>query len=80
MKTVNPNIMLFQSVLFDIRGHKMKIINYWEQFLSTGKIYDYLTYRKKEASESEKDEGAGKGAGTDQRYRDGFKSGTSGGI
>lgn len=24
----------------------MKIVNYWEQFLNTGKIEDYLAYRE----------------------------------
>lgn len=58
----------------------MRVINYWEQFLSTGKIDDYLAYREEEASESKEDEGAGEGAGTNQCYRDDFKSRTSGGI
>ena len=58
----------------------MRVINYWDQFLSTGKIADYLTYREEERSELKEDEGADKGAGTDQCYRDDFKSGTCGGI
>lgn len=58
----------------------MKAINYWEQFLSTGRIDDYLAYREGETPEAEEDEGAGKGAGTGQCYRDDFKSGASGGI
>ncbi len=58
----------------------MRIINYWEQFLSTGRINDYLAYREEEAAGSEEDEGAGKGAGTDQCYRDDFKSRASRGI
>lgn len=58
----------------------MRVINYWEQFLSTGKINDYLAYREEEASESKEDEGAGKGAGADQCYRDNFKGGTDRGI
>lgn len=79
-KKVNPNI-----ILFDFRGHKMRAINYWEQFLSTGKIDDYLAYREKKENGlrtdgSKKDEGAGKGAGTGQCYRDYFKSRADGGI
>lgn len=56
----------------------MNAINYWEQFLSTGKIDDYLAYRKE--TESKEDEGADKGAGTNQCYRDDFKNGACGGI
>ena len=74
-KKVNPNI-----ILFDIRGHKMRTINYWEQFLCTGKIEDYLTYRKGKQTGHEEDEGAGEGAGADWRYRDDFKGRTSRGI
>lgn len=75
MKTVNPN-----SILFAIRGHKMSAINYWKQFLSTGKIDDYLAYRQETQAESKEDEGAGKGAGTNQCYRDDIKSGAYRGI
>lgn len=64
----------------------MKVINYWEKFLSTGSINDYLNYRGKEATEyKEAAEGKdGKGAeqveGTGQCYRDDFKSGTRRGV
>lgn len=58
----------------------MRIINYWDQFLSTGRINDYLAYREEETERPKEDEGAGKGAGTDQCYRDDFKSRTSRGI
>lgn len=63
----------------------MRIINYWEQFLSTGKIDDYLAYREEKAkgpsAERPKEyEGAGKGAGAGWCYRDNFKSGTDRGI
>lgn len=59
----------------------MRVINYWEQFLSTGKIDDYLAYREEKAAERPKeDEGAGKGAGTDWGYRDNFKNRTDRGI
>lgn len=63
----------------------MKMVNYWEQFLSTGKIDDYLAYREEKANmqkaaEPEKDEGADTSAGTGQCYRDDFKNGTRWGI
>ena len=63
----------------------MRIINYWEQFLSTGKIDDYLAYREEQADElkaagPKENEGAGKSAGTGLGYRDHFKSGTDQGI
>ena len=58
----------------------MKIINYWEQFMSTGKIDDYLAYRKDEQTGRKEDEGAREGAGTDWCYRDDFKNRTSRGI
>ncbi len=52
----------------------MKVVNYWEQFLSTGNINDYLAYREgEEAAGSKEDEGARQGAGTDQCYRDDTK-------
>jgi len=54
----------------------MRVINYWEQFLSTGRINDYLAYRgckaetaEEEADEPDGDEGAAEGAGTGQCYR-----------
>ena len=46
----------------------MRTSNYWEQFLSTGRIKDYLAYREDE------------GEGSDQCYRDDIKNGTCGGI
>lgn len=67
----------------------MRAANYWEQFLSTGKIDDYLAYRMygEEAlgefeplNGADMDEGVSKGAGTGQCYRDNFKSGTGRGI
>lgn len=61
----------------------MRAENYWEQFLSTGKIDDYLAYRKtdlpeknafkKENGGPDGDEGVMKSAGTGQCYRDDFK-------
>lgn len=63
----------------------MKIVNYWEQFLNTGRIEDYLAYREEKAAmldmaEPEKNEGAEEGAGTNWCYRDHFKNGTHWGI
>lgn len=62
----------------------MKMLNYWDQFLSTGKIDDYLAYREEKANtpkaaEPEKDEGAGS-AGTGQCYRNDFKNGARWGM
>lgn len=61
----------------------MKAENYWKQFLSTGKINDYLAYREINIPDTKAvngktgrpdgDEGVMKGAGADQCYRDGFK-------
>ena len=67
----------------------MRAANYWEQFLSTGKIDDYLVYRMygegalgefEPLNGSDRNEGVSKGAGTGQCYRDDFKSGTGRGI
>lgn len=58
----------------------MRVINYWEQFLSTGKIDDYLAYREKHTPEPEENEGADRSAGTGQCYRDDFKNGAGRGI
>lgn len=54
----------------------MRVINYWEQFVSTGKIDDYLAYRQEmsDTDRPDEDEGAGPYAGTGQRYRDDIKS------
>lgn len=54
----------------------MKNVNYWDHFLSTGKIEDYLAYRKEASTDAGKqqEEGAGTHAGTGQSYRDGARS------
>ena len=46
----------------------MKNVNYWDQFLSTGKIEDYLAYRKEAFADAGKQqkEGAETHAGTGQ--------------
>ncbi len=55
----------------------MKTFDYWEQFLSTGRIDDYLTYREKVTNKSEEDMGVNPDAGTSQCYRDDFKNRTN---
>ncbi len=63
----------------------MKLLNYWDQFLSTGTIDDYLSYRetcrrKEEAKEPEGERGAVNGEGSGQCYRDHIEGGTGGGV
>ena len=62
-------------ILFDNRGHRMRAENYWKQFLSTGKIDDYLAYRNTEEIQGrpDGDEGVTGSAGTSQIYRNDFK-------
>lgn len=69
LQTVNPNYRR------QFRGHRMKNVNYWDQFLSTGKIEDYLAYRKEAFADAGKQqkEGAETHAGTGQGYRDGAR-------
>ena len=60
----------------------MRAENYWKQFLSTGKIDDYLAYREvdllgtgvtnRKGGRPDGDEGAINSAGADQCYRDDF--------
>lgn len=73
-KKVNPNIMQY------IRGRKMKEINYWQQFLNTGKVDDYLSYLSHKRTEEPKEEGVHPDAGTGACYRDHFEGGTFRGI
>ncbi len=59
----------------------MKLSNYWERFLNTGKVDDYLAYREEKETEGPvRDKGADKGAGTGQCYRDGIEGRTDRGI
>lgn len=63
----------------------MKETNYWEQFLSTGKLSDYLSYKGVTGQEENMtDETVKKGvypnAGTGQCYRNDIESGTFRGI
>lgn len=58
----------------------MKEVNYWQKFLETGKVNDYLFYlRQKQAKEPVK-EGDHSGAGSMQCYRDNIEGGTFRGI
>ena len=54
----------------------MKETNYWQQFLSTGKVEDYLSYKMCEEAEKEKDKGEHPNAGTFQCNRNHIESGT----
>ncbi len=61
----------------------MKVINYWEHFLTTGSVSEYLNYlgeRRQNEPAARSGAGAGKGEGTGQRYRDDIESGTHRGI
>ena len=57
-------------------GKKMKEINYWEQFMATGKVEDFLAYKN-----AARQEGQGEArqseeyshAGDYRDYGDGFK-------
>lgn len=57
----------------------MKEINYWEQFMETGKIEDFLAYknavRNEEEKKAEEGEQAGERfhAGDYRNYGDGYK-------
>ncbi|MCD7724841.1 MAG: hypothetical protein LUI12_04720 [Clostridiales bacterium] len=57
----------------------MKAINYWEQFMATGRIEDFLAY-KNAVRDTQPEEGRGREesgehshAGFDRDYGDGFK-------
>lgn len=58
------------------RGRKMKGLNYWEQFMATGKIEDFLAYkdaeRQEERGATEQSEEHSH-AGDYRDYGDGFK-------
>jgi hypothetical protein len=62
-----------------IRGRKMKEINYWEQFMNTGRIDDFLAYknaeREEQSTEGEREEKSGEHshAGIYRDYGNGFK-------
>lgn len=62
----------------------MKELNYWQQFLNTGKIEDYLKFREKAGEESDGKEHAVMGenpyAGICEVNRDGFEDSAYRGI
>lgn len=62
----------------------MKESNYWQQFLNTGRIEDYLKFRETAAEGSVSREHAGMGenpyAGICEVDRDGFEDGAYRGI
>ena len=55
----------------------MKETDYWEQFLKTGKVEDYLSYSAGKQEKGRQEEG---GAGFVQRYRPDTEGGTFRGI
>lgn len=58
----------------------MKETNYWQQFLNTGSIEAYLSYKNQERANEKQKKGEHSDAGTFQRYRDDIESGTFRGI
>ena len=50
----------------------MKGLNYWEQFMATGKIEDFLAYKDAEREEAEQSKEHSH-AGDYRDYGDGFK-------
>ena len=58
----------------------MKEINYWQQFMSTGKVEDYLSYKKQDKKDNMTDEGEHPHAGTFQCNRNHIEGGTFRGI
>lgn len=58
----------------------MKETDYWEQFLKTGRVEDYLSYLDRKQEEDRQREGEEKGAGFVQRYRPNTEGGTFRGI
>lgn len=62
----------------------MKEENYWQQFLRTGKVDDYLSYLKQKRTDETAvmsvKKGEHSGAGTMQSYRNDIEGGTFRGI
>ena len=58
----------------------MKETNYWQQFLRTGRVEDYLSYLKQKPNNEPVHKGEDSGAGSTQCYRTDIKSGTFRGI
>ena len=51
----------------------MKDLDYWDRFLNTGRIEDYLAYRSEKKDQPQQNEGEVFHAGTNQCYRDDIK-------
>ncbi len=58
----------------------MKETNYWQQFLNTGNVEDYLSYKSHEREDREQKKGEHSDAGTFQCDRHNIESGTFRGI
>lgn len=58
----------------------MKETNYWQQFMSTGKIDDYLSYKRQNGEMKQEVEGEQPHAGTFQCNRNHIEGGTFRGI
>ena len=58
----------------------MKEENYWQQFLNTGRIEDYLFYKQQNKAEEKQKKEEHSDAGAVQRYRNHIESGTFRGI
>ncbi len=58
----------------------MKEINYWKNFTETGKVEDYLSYRKQEYRKEKTGRGEDSDAGHSKRYRTDTEDGTFRGI
>ncbi|MBQ2936672.1 MAG: hypothetical protein IJ029_01430 [Lachnospiraceae bacterium] len=58
----------------------MKELNYWQQFMSTGKVEDYLSYKRQKEQEQGQVKGEHPYAGTFQCDRTHFEGGTFRGI
>ena len=58
----------------------MKEINYWQQFMSTGKVEDYLSYKRQDEKDNSQVKGEHPHAGTFQCNGNHIEGGTFRGI
>lgn len=58
----------------------MKETNYWQQFMSTGKVEDYLSYKRQDKQELRQVEGEYPHAGTFECNRNHIEGGTFRGV
>lgn len=58
----------------------MKESIYWQRFLNTGRVDDYLSYLTQKEKDEAKKEGENPNAGTFHSYRDDIEGGTFRGI